>query len=76
MGYLVYETPLLNETLFYATVLAVHCCLALVYAVPLPERDALTRAAERGLSLAKKILNDIPLVHDACVKTTVRLLTA
>ncbi|KAI7789973.1 hypothetical protein IRJ41_010848 [Triplophysa rosa] len=51
-------------------ILAVHCCLALVYAAPLPERDALTRAAELGVSLAKKILDDIPRVHDACVKTT------
>ncbi|KAA0710754.1 hypothetical protein E1301_Tti019519 [Triplophysa tibetana] len=49
--------------------LAVHCCLALLHAAPLPERDALTRAAELGLSFAKKILDDIPRVHDACVKT-------
>lgn len=50
--------------------LAVHCCVTLLYAAPLPQHDALTRVVERGVSLVKKILNDIPRVHEAYVKKT------
>ncbi|KAK2887363.1 hypothetical protein QQF64_013512 [Cirrhinus molitorella] len=49
-------------------ILAVHCCLTLVDSAPLQKHE-LTRAVETGMSLAKKILSDIPAVHEACVKT-------
>ncbi|KAL1246505.1 hypothetical protein QQF64_034639 [Cirrhinus molitorella] len=51
-------------------ILAVHCCLTLVDSAPLQKHE-LTRAVETGMSLAKKILSDIPAVHEACVKTAI-----
>ncbi|XP_067267745.1 colony stimulating factor 3 (granulocyte) b [Chanodichthys erythropterus] len=53
---------------FYLT-LAVHCCLALVYSAPLRD-PKMTHAVESAMSLAQKILRDIPGAHEACVKTT------
>uniref|UniRef100_A0A672M4N4 Uncharacterized protein n=1 Tax=Sinocyclocheilus grahami TaxID=75366 RepID=A0A672M4N4_SINGR len=50
------------------SVLAAHCCLTLVGSAPLRTHE-LTRA----MSLARKILSEIPAAHDACVKATVSM---
>ncbi|XP_051729745.1 colony stimulating factor 3 (granulocyte) b [Ctenopharyngodon idella] len=49
-------------------ILAVHCCLTLVYSAPLRDPE-MTRAVESAMSLAQKILRDIPGAHEACVTT-------
>ncbi|XP_051526808.1 LOW QUALITY PROTEIN: colony stimulating factor 3 (granulocyte) b [Myxocyprinus asiaticus] len=51
-------------------ILVVHCYLMLVCSVPLIVSHDLSHAVERGVSLAKKMLSDIPAVHETCVKTT------
>ncbi|XP_030649113.1 colony stimulating factor 3 (granulocyte) b [Chanos chanos] len=54
---------------FYLAVLSLHCCFAtLAFTAPLQGNSMeLKQAVERGTSLIKKILNDIPGVHDSCV---------
>uniref|UniRef100_A0A671NBU5 Colony stimulating factor 3 (granulocyte) a n=1 Tax=Sinocyclocheilus anshuiensis TaxID=1608454 RepID=A0A671NBU5_9TELE len=46
-------------------ILAAHCCLTLVDSAPLR-----THQLTRAMSLARKILSEIPAAHDACVKAT------
>uniref|UniRef100_A0A9J7Y3J0 Colony stimulating factor 3 (granulocyte) b n=1 Tax=Cyprinus carpio carpio TaxID=630221 RepID=A0A9J7Y3J0_CYPCA len=59
----------MNETVLSRSVLAAHCCLTLVDSAPLRTHE-LTRAVDSAMSLARKILSDIPAAHEACVKAT------
>ncbi|XP_051991532.1 colony stimulating factor 3 (granulocyte) b [Xyrauchen texanus] len=50
--------------------LAVHCCLTLVYSAPLKVAHHLKPEITVGMSLAKKILDNIPAVHETYLKRT------